>query len=493
MRLATLRVSGFKSFAEPVTLRFSVGVTGMVGPNGCGKSNLVDALRWTLGESRASSLRGEALSDVLFKGGGGLPAAAICSVELRFVNDGGRDLGIWKECAEIVVRRQFDSEGASSYSINGQGARRRDVADLFHGTGVSSRAYGVVEQGMIGHLVDASPEQLRAFWKKPPMFRATASGGANRSGGWRAAATIWRESPNSRANPKSDSRRCGGNRGRRSGISNARAKLTNDTRFCCRGGSRRPMRGCARGRRKSTNHKSRRSRARARDASRSRRRQSAQRRGRRRRSSRARARSSRAKRGKANRWPPRIGFYRRDAGALRAAIAKRPRRIDGGGKRSAGGRDDERDNRRRRRKRAAKTRASRQRFARRKRGANGGGSGANGGANGGGSGARRIIENRARNRARKNAGAIARRRKPRGCNPKSKRRQPPSRARPKRKATTASASGSKRAAAKPRRRKKKPAPPRTRWPRRGKRTTKTSARRAPRRTPKKPPPPNAKG
>ena len=163
MRLATLRVSGFKSFAEPVTLRFSVGVTGMVGPNGCGKSNLVDALRWTLGESRASSLRGEALSDVLFKGGGGLPAAAICSVELRFVNDGGRDLGIWKECAEIVVRRQFDSEGASSYSINGQGARRRDVADLFHGTGVSSRAYGVVEQGMIGHLVDASPEQLRAF------------------------------------------------------------------------------------------------------------------------------------------------------------------------------------------------------------------------------------------------------------------------------------------------------------------------------------------
>lgn len=163
MRLLAINISGFKSFCDPVRVIVREGLTGVVGPNGCGKSNIIDALRWGLGESRASLLRGGALQDVLFNGSGKRPPGDWCSVEIRLAAGEDENLGMWSGCSEIAVKRELDREGQSGFYINGRPVRRRDVVDLFRGTGVSPRSYAVVEQGMVGAIAEASPDELRRF------------------------------------------------------------------------------------------------------------------------------------------------------------------------------------------------------------------------------------------------------------------------------------------------------------------------------------------
>ena len=163
MRLNKLKLSGFKSFVEPTTVLFPGQLAGVVGPNGCGKSNIIDAVRWVLGESKASELRGESIQDVIFKGAGSRKEVSRASVELFFDNAQGRAAGQWSQYAEITVKRVLDREGNSSYYINNLHVRRRDVIDLFLGTGLGPRAYAIIGQGMISRIVEAKPEELRFF------------------------------------------------------------------------------------------------------------------------------------------------------------------------------------------------------------------------------------------------------------------------------------------------------------------------------------------
>ncbi|MEW6514778.1 MAG: chromosome segregation protein SMC [Pseudomonadota bacterium] len=163
MRLTKLKIAGFKSFVEPTTVLFPNQLAGVVGPNGCGKSNIIDAVRWVLGESKASELRGESIQDVIFKGSGGRKEVGRASVELFFDNAQGRVSGQWNQYAEITVKRILDREGNSSYYINNLHVRRRDVIDLFLGTGLGPRAYAIIGQGMISRIVEAKPDELRFF------------------------------------------------------------------------------------------------------------------------------------------------------------------------------------------------------------------------------------------------------------------------------------------------------------------------------------------
>ena len=163
MRLNKLKLSGFKSFVEPTTVLFPGQLAGVVGPNGCGKSNIIDAVRWVLGESKASELRGESIQDVIFKGSGNRKEVSRASVELFFDNAEGRAAGQWSQYAEITVKRVLDREGNSSYYINNLHVRRRDVIDLFLGTGLGPRAYAIIGQGMISRIVEAKPDELRFF------------------------------------------------------------------------------------------------------------------------------------------------------------------------------------------------------------------------------------------------------------------------------------------------------------------------------------------
>ena len=163
MRLNKLKLSGFKSFVEPTTVLFPGQLAGVVGPNGCGKSNIIDAVRWVLGESKASELRGESIQDVIFKGSGNRKEVSRASVELYFDNAQGRAAGQWSQYAEITVKRLLDREGNSSYYINNLHVRRRDVIDLFLGTGLGPRAYAIIGQGMISRIVEAKPEELRFY------------------------------------------------------------------------------------------------------------------------------------------------------------------------------------------------------------------------------------------------------------------------------------------------------------------------------------------
>ncbi len=163
MRLTKLKLAGFKSFVEPTTVVFPSQLAGVVGPNGCGKSNIIDAVRWVLGESKASELRGESIQDVIFKGSGGRKEVSRASVELYFDNQQGRVGGQWSQYAEITVKRLLDRAGTSSYYINNLHVRRRDVIDLFLGTGLGPRAYAIIGQGMISRIVDAKPDELRFF------------------------------------------------------------------------------------------------------------------------------------------------------------------------------------------------------------------------------------------------------------------------------------------------------------------------------------------
>ena len=162
MKLESIVLTGFKSFAKREKIKLRDGILAVVGPNGCGKSNIVDALRWTMGESRASQLRQEVSADIIFNGAAGNRPADWCSVELNLSNDGSRDLGMWGEYDQLSVRRQVERDGKSDYFINGQRVRRRDVHDLFAGTGSGSRSYGIVEQERVTQVVRADPQLIRS-------------------------------------------------------------------------------------------------------------------------------------------------------------------------------------------------------------------------------------------------------------------------------------------------------------------------------------------
>ncbi|MFN3544748.1 MAG: chromosome segregation protein SMC [Thiobacillus sp.] len=163
MRLTHIKLAGFKSFVDPTVIPVPAQLTGVVGPNGCGKSNVIDAVRWVLGESSAKHLRGETMQDVIFNGSATRKPASRASVELHFNNELGRAAGQWSQYAEIAVKRVLDRSGESTYYINNMKVRRRDVADLFLGTGVGARAYAIIEQGMITKLIEAKPEELRGY------------------------------------------------------------------------------------------------------------------------------------------------------------------------------------------------------------------------------------------------------------------------------------------------------------------------------------------
>ena len=163
MRLSHIKLSGFKSFVDPTHIALPGQLVGIVGPNGCGKSNVIDALRWVLGESRASALRGESMQDVIFNGSGKRKPVSRASVELIFDNSLGKAAGQWSSYAEIAIKRVLQRDGDSNYYINNQHVRRKDITDIFLGTGLGARAYAIIEQGMISRIIEAKPEELRIF------------------------------------------------------------------------------------------------------------------------------------------------------------------------------------------------------------------------------------------------------------------------------------------------------------------------------------------
>jgi chromosome segregation protein len=163
LRLSHIKIAGFKSFVDPTHIALPGQVVGIVGPNGCGKSNIIDALRWVLGESRASALRGESMQDVIFNGSGKRKPVARASVELIFDNSLGKAAGQWSSYADISIKRVLLRDGDSSYHINNQHVRRKDITDIFLGTGLGARAYAIIEQGMISRIIEAKPEELRVF------------------------------------------------------------------------------------------------------------------------------------------------------------------------------------------------------------------------------------------------------------------------------------------------------------------------------------------
>lgn len=163
LRLSQIKLAGFKSFVDPTHIALPGQIVGVVGPNGCGKSNVIDALRWVLGESKASALRGETMQDVIFNGSSKRKPVSRASVELVFDNSLGKANGQWASYAEISIKRVLQRDGESSYHINNQHVRRKDITDIFLGTGLGARAYAIIEQGMISRIIEAKPEELRIF------------------------------------------------------------------------------------------------------------------------------------------------------------------------------------------------------------------------------------------------------------------------------------------------------------------------------------------
>ena len=163
MRLTKLKLAGFKSFVDPTAVALPGQLVGVVGPNGCGKSNIMDAVRWVLGESKASELRGESMQDVIFNGSTNRKPVSRASVELIFDNSLGRALGQWSQFAELSVKRVLTRTGQSDYFINNLKVRRKDITDLFLGTGLGPRAYAIIGQGMISRIIEAKPDDLRVF------------------------------------------------------------------------------------------------------------------------------------------------------------------------------------------------------------------------------------------------------------------------------------------------------------------------------------------
>ena len=163
MRLKSIKLAGFKSFVDPTTVNFPSNMSAVVGPNGCGKSNIIDAVRWVMGESSAKNLRGEAMTDVIFNGTIQRQPVGQASIELLFDNSEGKIVGEYAAFNEISVRRVVGREGTSDYWLNGTKCRRRDITDLFLGTGLGPRSYAIIEQGMISRLIESKPEELRVF------------------------------------------------------------------------------------------------------------------------------------------------------------------------------------------------------------------------------------------------------------------------------------------------------------------------------------------
>ncbi len=163
MRLEKIKLAGFKSFVDPTTVLFPSNLCGIVGPNGCGKSNVIDAVRWVMGESSAKMLRGESMADVIFNGSTSRQPVGLASIELLFDNSDGAAGGEYAKYAQIAVKRQVSRDGQSNYFLNGARCRRRDIQDLFLGTGLGPRSYAIIEQGMISRLIEARPEDLRLF------------------------------------------------------------------------------------------------------------------------------------------------------------------------------------------------------------------------------------------------------------------------------------------------------------------------------------------
>jgi chromosome segregation protein len=163
MRLEKIKLAGFKSFVDPTSVPFPSNLVGVVGPNGCGKSNVIDAVRWVMGESSAKMLRGESMADVIFNGSSGRKPVGTASIELLFDNADGAAGGEYARFSQIAVKRQVSRDGQSLYFLNGARCRRRDVQDLFLGTGLGPRSYAIIEQGTISRLIEARPEDLRLF------------------------------------------------------------------------------------------------------------------------------------------------------------------------------------------------------------------------------------------------------------------------------------------------------------------------------------------
>ncbi|MGE0031071.1 MAG: chromosome segregation protein SMC [Steroidobacteraceae bacterium] len=163
MRLARIKLAGFKSFVDPTTVAFPANLTGVVGPNGCGKSNIIDAVRWVMGEISAKHLRGDSMTDVIFNGSRSRKPIGNASVELVFDNSDGKIAGPYAGYAEVALKRVVSRDGNSTYYINGSKCRRKDITHLFLGTGLGSRSYAIIEQGMISRLIEARAEDMRAF------------------------------------------------------------------------------------------------------------------------------------------------------------------------------------------------------------------------------------------------------------------------------------------------------------------------------------------
>ncbi|HAT38671.1 chromosome segregation protein SMC [Polynucleobacter necessarius] len=163
MQLESIKLSGFKSFVDPTHFEMPGQLIGVVGPNGCGKSNIIDAVRWVLGESRASELRGESIQDVIFNGSGLRKPSGRASVELIFDNSEGRAQGQWSAFTELGIKRVLTRDGNSSYYVNNQVVRRKDIQDIFLGTGMGPRGYAIIGQGTINRILEAKPEELRVF------------------------------------------------------------------------------------------------------------------------------------------------------------------------------------------------------------------------------------------------------------------------------------------------------------------------------------------
>ncbi len=163
MRLKSIKLAGFKSFVDPTTVQFPGNMCAVVGPNGCGKSNIIDAVRWVMGESSAKTLRGESMTDVIFNGTTSRQPVSQASIELVFDNAQGKVAGEFAAYSEISVRRVVTRQAQSEYYLNGAKCRRRDITDLFLGTGLGPRSYAIIEQGVVSRLIESKPEELRVF------------------------------------------------------------------------------------------------------------------------------------------------------------------------------------------------------------------------------------------------------------------------------------------------------------------------------------------
>src|SRR6195256_1679481 len=163
MRLTKIKLAGFKSFVDPTQVSFPSNLTGVVGPNGCGKSNVIDAVRWVMGELSARHLRGDSMADVIFNGSSARKPGGGGPVELVFDNSDGKIGGAYASYNEVSLKRHVERDGTSSYFLNGARCRRKDITQLFLGTGLGSRSYAIIEQGMISRVIESKPDDMRAF------------------------------------------------------------------------------------------------------------------------------------------------------------------------------------------------------------------------------------------------------------------------------------------------------------------------------------------